>query len=66
MDWSSWERARVLSGFLRKKVLDDQLCPTFCDLMDCSPGSSVHGVFQARTLDWVTMPSSRGSSPPRD
>ena len=30
------------------------------------PGSSVHGVLQARTLEWVTVPSSRGSSPPRD
>ena len=32
--------------------------------MDCSPpGSSVHGIFQARILEWVAMPSSRGSSP---
>ena len=30
------------------------------------PGSSVHGILQARTLGWVAMPSSRGSSPPRD
>ena len=35
--------------------------------MDCSPpGSSVHGIFQARILEWVAMPSSRGSSWPRD
>ena len=35
--------------------------------MDCSPpGSSVHGVLQARTLEWVAMPSSRGPSRPRD
>ena len=35
--------------------------------MDRSPpGSSVHGILQARTLEWVAMPSSRGSSPPRD
>ena len=34
--------------------------------MDCSlPGSSVHGILQARTLEWVAMPSSRGSSRPR-
>ena len=33
-----------------------QLCPTLCDLMDCSPpGSSIHGVFQARVLEWVAM-----------
>ena len=44
-----------------------QSCPALCDLMDCSPpGSSVHGIFQARILKWVAMPSSRGSSQPRD
>ena len=40
---------------------------TLCDPMDCSPpGSSVHGVFPARILEWVAISSSRGSSPPRD
>ena len=40
-----------------------QLCPTLCDPLDCSlPGSSVHGILQARTLEWSAMPSSRGSS----
>ena len=35
--------------------------------MDCSlPGSSVHGILQARILEWAAMPSSRGSSQPRD
>ena len=44
-----------------------QLCLTLCDLMDCSPpGSSVHGILQARLLEWVALPSSRGSSQPRD
>ena len=44
-----------------------QSCPALCDPMDCSPpGSSVHGVLQARILEWVVMPSSRGSSQPRD
>ena len=44
-----------------------QLCPTLCDPMDCSPpGSSVHGILQARILEWVTMPFSKGSSQPRD
>ena len=39
----------------------------FCDPTDCSPpGSSVHGILQAGTLEWVAMPSSRGSSQPRD
>ena len=38
-----------------------------CDPMDCSPpGSSVHGILQARTLEWVARPSSRGPSQPRD
>ena len=36
------------------KALVTQLCPTLCDPMDCSPpGSSVHGIFQARILEWV-------------
>ena len=43
-----------------------QLCPTLCDPMDYSPISSVHGIFQARILEWVAVPSSRGSSQPRD
>ena len=44
-----------------------QSCPTLCDAMDCSPaGSSVHGILQARILEWVAMPSSRGSSWARD
>ena len=42
-----------------------QLCLTLCDPMVCSlPGSSVHGIFQARILEWVAMPSSRGLSHP--
>ena len=44
-----------------------QSCLTLCDPMDCSPpGSSVHGALQARILEWVAVPSSRGSSPARD
>ena len=44
-----------------------QSCLTLCDPMDCSPpGSSVHGILQTRILEWVAMPSSRGSSQPRD
>ena len=43
------------------------LCPALCDPMDCNPpGSSVHEILQARILEWVAMPSSRGSSWPRD
>ena len=45
-----------------KSVLVAQLCPTLCDPMDCSPqGSSVHGILQARILEWVAMPFSKGS-----
>ena len=44
-----------------------QLCPTLCDTMNCSPpGSSVHGILQARILELVVIPFSRGSSWPRD
>ena len=44
-----------------------QSCPILCDPMECSPpGFSVHGIVQARILEWVAMPSSRGSSRPRD
>ena len=44
-----------------------QLCLTLCDPMDCSPpGSSVHGILQARMLEWVAISSSKGSSRPRD
>ena len=39
-----------------------QLCPTLCDPMDFT----VHGILQARILEWVTFPFSRGSSQPRD
>ena len=44
-----------------------QSCPTLCNPMDCSPpGSSVHGIFQARILEWVTISFSRRSSRPRE
>ena len=42
-------------------------CLTLCDPMDCSlPCSSVHGIFQARVLEWGAISFSRGSSQPRD
>ena len=35
-----------------------QSCPTLCDFMDCRlPGSSIHGILQARVLEWVPCPS---------
>ena len=49
------------------KVLVTQSCLTLCDPMGCSqPGPSVHGSLQARILEWVSIPFSRGSSQPRD
>ena len=51
-----WELWLVAQSFL-----------ALCDPMDCSLlGSSVHGILQARILEWVAMPSSRGFSQPRD
>ena len=59
---SSWTTAMSMW-----KALVSQLCPTLCDPMDCSPpGSSVHGILQARILEWVAISFSRGSSQPRD
>ena len=44
-----------------------QSCLTLCNSMDHSPpGSSVHGILQARILEWVSISSSRGSSQPKD
>ena len=44
-----------------------QSCLTLCDPVDCSPpGFPVHGILQATILEWVAMPSSRGSPQPRD
>ena len=49
------------------EVLVAQSCPTLCDPIDCSrPGSSVHGILQARILEWVAIPFSWGPSQPRD
>ena len=48
-------------------VLVTELCLTLCEPMDCSPpGFSVHGILQARILEWIAIPFSRGTSQPRD
>ena len=48
-------------------VLVTRSCPTLCDPMDCSPPSSfVHGIFQARILEWLAISFSGGSSQPKD
>ena len=50
-----------------KKVLVTQFCLTLCDPMDCTPpGSSAHGILQAKILEWVAVSYSRGFSQPRD
>ena len=53
-------------GFLPTIVKESEVtqsCPTLCDPVDCSPpGSSVHGILQARILEWVAISFSRGSS----
>ena len=50
-----------------QKLLLPQLCPTLGDPMDCNPpGSSVHGILQARILEWLAIPFPGGFSWPRD
>ena len=52
---------------IKKESEVAQSCLTLCDPRDCSlPGSSAHGIFQARILEWVAISFSRGSSLPRD
>ena len=54
-----------LYSYLKSEVT--QSCLILCNPMDCSlPGSSIHGIFQARILEWVAISFSRGSSWPRD
>ena len=54
--------SKVASGSIWSEVKVVQLCLTLCDPMDYT----VHGILQARILEWVTFPFSRGSSQPRD
>ena len=52
---------------MKVKVLVTYSCPTLCNTMDSSPpSSSVHGILQARIMEWLAIPFSRGSSQPRD
>ena len=58
---------KLHSEFLCEVSEVAQSCPTLCHPMDCSlPGYSVHGIFQARILEWVAISFSEGSSRPRD
>ena len=63
LDFVYWPRP----PFFSLPCLLTQLCPSLCGPMDCSPpSSSAHGIFQARTLEWVVISYSRKSSQPRD
>ena len=62
--WSSATRGKreQLIVIMKVKVLVTQSCPTLYNPMDCSwQGLSVHGILQARILEWVASPFSRGS-----
>ena len=51
---------------VKVKAKGAQSCPSLCDPIDCPPATSVHGILQARILEWVAIPFSRGSSQLRD
>ena len=62
-----WAGPLLPTSYMCLRAMLLQLCPTLCDLMDCSlTASSAHGIPQARILEWVAVPSSRGSSWLRD
>ena len=57
---------RASSSWVSLKIVA-QLCPTLCDPMDGRlPCSCIHGILQAKIVEWVVIPFSRGSSPARD
>ena len=63
----NWSDAAAANQYKQWVSEVAQSCPTLFDPMDCSlPGSSVHGIFQARVPKWVAIAFSRGSSRPRD
>ena len=62
----SWSHSFKISTGKDVHAKSSQSCPTLCNPVDCSPpGSSVHGILQARTLEWAAIFSSRGSFQPR-
>ena len=64
---NTWKGMLLLLVIWRSEVKSLQLCPTLCNPMDRSlPGSYIHGIFQARILEWVAISFFRGSSWPRD
>ena len=71
-DWTyiSWIGRQILYHSTTREALQSEVAqsrPTLCDPMDCSlPGFSIHGILQARILEWVAISFSRRSSWPRD
>ena len=66
-DYANW--GPHINKRVENKVLVTQSCPTLCDPMNCvacPTGSSVHGIFQVRILEWVVIPFFRRSSRSRD
>ena len=60
---AQFDESQTVTGIACLRAKSLQLCPTLCNPMDCSPpGSSVHGILQARIQEWVAVPSSKGSS----
>ena len=63
----TWNCCNTVNQLCAGLCLIAQSCPTLCDPMDWSPpGSSIHGILQARILEWAAYPFSRGSSQPRN
>ena len=68
-NWEGWGGVgddRGLRVGQRERKGSSQSCLTLWDPMDCLPGSSIHGILQARILEWMAISFSRGSSRPRD
>ena len=65
--FSRVSEAGILQLSARVHAKSLQLCLSLCDPVACSPpGSSMHRILQAIILEWAALPSSRGSSQPRD
>ena len=62
-----WNSCLAKTSSLRNLYVSAQSCRILCNPISCGPpGSPVHGILQARILEWVAISSSRGSSQPRD
>ena len=62
-----WGRIHIAFCWREREPEVAQSCPALYDPMDCSlPDSSVHGIFQARVLEWIAISFSKGSSQPEE